>query len=189
MQTAKFWALAAAFVGLIILANWLASKWIWPVGFGYEAPAGVFAIGLILSLRDWLHELRGLRWTLPLVYVAGLISWGISVWTGWSGLQDIAIGSVVAFTVSETADSLVYEPFRRRWPIPGLALSNSVGLVVDSVIFLYIAFGSLDFLTGQIIGKAEMTVLAIVLVAARRYVPTLLLGHHWAGRLRLHSGE
>jgi uncharacterized PurR-regulated membrane protein YhhQ (DUF165 family) len=177
------------YVTLIVLANWLASKWVWPVGFGYEAPAGVFAIGLILGLRDWLHELRGLRWTLPLVYVAAGISWGISVWTGWSGLRDIAIGSVVAFTVSETVDSFIYAPFRRRWPVPGLVLSNSVGLVVDSAIFLYIAFGSLDFLAGQIIGKAEMTVLAVVLVATRRYVPNLLLGHHGARRLLFHSRD
>lgn len=171
-----FVLLSAVYVGLIVLANWLASKWVWPVGFGYEAPAGVFAIGLILGLRDWLHELRGLKWTLPLVYVAAGISWGISVWTGWSGLQNIAIGSVVAFTVSETADSLIYAPFRRRWPIIGLTLSNTVGLVIDSAIFLYIAFGSLDFLTGQIIGKTEMMVLAIILVAGRRGIAKAKIG-------------
>jgi uncharacterized PurR-regulated membrane protein YhhQ (DUF165 family) len=163
----KFTVLALGYVGLIILANWLASKWIWPVGFGYEAPAGVFAIGLILGLRDWLHELRGLRWTLPLVYIAGLISWAVSVWTGWSGMREIAIGSVVAFTVSETADSFVYAPMRKRWPIWGLFASNAVGLVVDSAIFLQIAFGSLDFLKGQIIGKSEMTVLSAIVVWLR----------------------
>ena len=38
------------------------------------------------------------------------------------------------------------------------------GLVVDSVIFLYLAFGSLDFLLGQIVGKAWMVLLAIPLV-------------------------
>jgi hypothetical protein len=33
--------------------------------------------------------------------------------------------------------------------------------VVDSVVFLFLAFGSLDFLAGQIIGKAWMVVLAL----------------------------
>ena len=42
------------------------------------------------------------------------------------------------------------------------------GLVVDSIVFLWLAFGSLDFLLGQIIGKAWMVLLAIPLVAYLR---------------------
>jgi putative transposase len=34
-----------------------------------------------------------------------------------------------------------------------VAASNLVGLVIDSVLFLQVAFGSLDFIEGQIIGK------------------------------------
>jgi hypothetical protein len=33
--------------------------------------------------------------------------------------------------------------------------------VVDSFVFLYLAFGSLEFLTGQIIGKGGMVVAAL----------------------------
>ena len=36
-----------------------------------------------------------------------------------------------------------------------------VGLVVDSVLFLWLAFGSLEFLAGQIIGKLWMVLLAL----------------------------
>jgi len=43
-----------------------------------------------------------------------------------------------------------------------------VGLVVDSVIFLWLAFGSLDFLLGQIVGKAWMVLLSIPFVAYLR---------------------
>ena len=42
-----------------------------------------------------------------------------------------------------------------------VVLSSAVGLVVDSVVFLLMAFGSLDFLAGQIIGKGWMVLLAI----------------------------
>lgn len=42
------------------------------------------------------------------------------------------------------------------------------GLVVDSIVFLWLAFGSLDFLLGQIIGKTWMVLLAIPLVAYLR---------------------
>jgi uncharacterized PurR-regulated membrane protein YhhQ (DUF165 family) len=34
--------------------------------------------------------------------------------------------------------------------------SSAVGLVADSILFLWLAFGSLNFVTGQIVGKAVM---------------------------------
>ena len=40
-----------------------------------------------------------------------------------------------------------------------------VGLVVDSIVFLWLAFGSLDFLPGQIVGKAWMVLVSIPFVA------------------------
>src|SRR5262249_38045654 len=43
--------------------------------------------------------------------------------------------------------------------------SGVVGLVVDSVVFLWLAFGSLEFLLGQIVGKAWMVLLSISFVA------------------------
>jgi len=42
--------------------------------------------------------------------------------------------------------------------------SGAVGLVVDSLIFLWVAFGSLEFLPGQVIGKAWMVALSLPLV-------------------------
>ena len=42
--------------------------------------------------------------------------------------------------------------------------SSLVGLVIDSIVFLQLAFGSLDFLSGQIIGKAWMVLLALPLM-------------------------
>jgi queuosine precursor transporter len=50
-------------------------------------------------------------------------------------------------------------------------LSNTAGLVLDSVVFLWLAFGSLEFLAGQLVGKATMTLVALpLLVVARRAV-------------------
>ena len=45
-----------------------------------------------------------------------------------------------------------------------MTASSLVGLVVDSMVFLWLAFGSLDFLPGQIIGKAWMVLLALPFV-------------------------
>ena len=81
------------------------------------------------------------------------------------------MASAVAFLLSELADFAVYQPLReRRWLLAVFA-SNVVGLVIDSILFLQIAFGSLDFIEGQIIGKLWTTVFAVVvLLALRRWV-------------------
>ncbi len=40
-------------------------------------------------------------------------------------------------------------------------LSSLVAIVVDSLVFLHLAFGSLEFLWGQIVGKSWMVLLSI----------------------------
>jgi hypothetical protein len=50
-----------------------------------------------------------------------------------------------------------------------VTLSNTVGLAVDSALFLTLAFGSLAFFWGQVVGKAWMTLLAVLLLAAVRH--------------------
>tara|TARA_Y100000310_G_C20620388_1_gene782963 strand:- start:915 stop:1094 length:180 start_codon:yes stop_codon:yes gene_type:complete len=48
--------------------------------------------------------------------------------------------------------------------------SNGVGMVADSALFLWLAFGSLAFIEGQVIGKLYMTALAVALLwIARRH--------------------
>jgi uncharacterized PurR-regulated membrane protein YhhQ (DUF165 family) len=74
----------------------------------------------------------------------------------------------VAFLLSELADFAVYTPLRRRTWLGAVAASNTVGLVIDSALFLWLAFGSLEFLAGQVVGKAWMTALAVVLMALWR---------------------
>jgi queuosine precursor transporter len=160
--------LAAGFVGLVILANWLASRYVVSVGFGRIAPAGVFCIGGVLVLRDWLQQLRGLVWTMPLVYAAGLASWGIGDAAGWTRLEKVAVASVVAFTISETVEAIVFTPLRNRNLTLGVALSATVGNALDSYVFLSLAFGSLAFFLGQFIGKSEMIALGTLLTLARR---------------------
>ena len=164
----RYLLLAAGYFGLVILANWLASRYVVSVGFGRMAPAGVFCIGGVLVLRDWLQQLRGLLWTMPLVYAAGLASWGIGEAAGWTQLEKVAIASLIAFTVSETVEAVVFTPLRNRNLTLGVALSATVGNAVDSWIFLQLAFGSQAFFLGQFIGKGEMIALGTLVTAARR---------------------
>lgn len=164
-----FAPLAALFVALVILANWLASKYIVQVPLtDLYAPAGVFCIGAVLVLRDWMQQLRGLLWTMPLVYTAGLASWLIGDLAGWTGLEKIAIASVVAFTVSETVEAVVFTPLRKRNLTLGVALSATAGNALDSYLFLTLAFGSLTFFQGQFVGKTEAIAVGVALTATRR---------------------
>ena len=172
-----FAVLATAYLGLVILANWLASKYVVHVPLtDLLAPAGVFAIGGVLVLRDWLQQLAGLWWTMPLVYAAGLISWGIGDAAGWTSLEKIAVASVVAFTVSETVEAVVFTPVRKRSLSLGVALSGTVGNVIDSWLFLTLAFSSTAFFWGQFWGKTEMIAVGTLLTLARRRLAPVAAG-------------
>ena len=62
----------------------------------------------------------------------------------------------------------MYTPLLRRGWIVALVPANLVGCVVDSLVFLSIAFGSLSLLGGQVLGKAWMTALAVLVLAPLR---------------------
>jgi hypothetical protein len=76
----------------------------------------------------------------------------------------LVLASGAAFLLSEFADLAVYTPLARRGLVLAVAASSLAGLVVDSIVFLWLAFGSLDFLLGQIVGKGWMVLLAMPFV-------------------------
>lgn len=153
--------LAAALLLTVICANLaIARLGLVPVGWGLVAPAGVYFAGMAFSLRDALHEAGGRRWVLAAVAVGAVLSALLS--------PALAAASGLAFAASELADYAVYSPLRRRGWLAAVVASNLVGLVVDSALFLWLAFGSLDFLAGQVVGKAYMTALAVALILAYR---------------------
>ena len=65
----------------------------------------------------------------------------------------LIFASTTAFLLSELADFAVYTPLQSRGLVLAVLASSVVGLIADSVLFLWLAFGSLDFLAGQIVGK------------------------------------
>ena len=148
---------AALYVGTVFAANWAIQRFgAVPVGFGLAAPAGVYFAGLAFTLRDLTHEALGRRAVLAAIVVGAACSALVS--------PRFALASGTAFLLSELADFAVYAPLRRRHWLGAVALSNAVGLVLDSVLFLALAFGSLAFLPGQVAGKAWMTALAVALL-------------------------
>jgi queuosine precursor transporter len=150
-----------AFLSTVPFANWLIGNWgtvcvpdgpcLIPVGFGLMAPSGVLLIGLALVLRDWLQELTNWKWSFIAIIVGAAISW-------WISNPYIAVASAVAFLVAETFDLAVYTPLRKKGRHIAVAASGLVGAAVDSVLFVYIAFGSIDFSAGNTLGKIYASV-------------------------------
>jgi uncharacterized PurR-regulated membrane protein YhhQ (DUF165 family) len=113
---------------------------------GLSAPSGVLAIGVALVLRDLLQRRLGLGWAFAAILLGTILSAALAP-------PALVIASAVAFLLSELADLFIYTPLQRRGLVKAVAASGIVGLVVDSVVFLTIAFGNLDYLPGQIVGK------------------------------------
>ena len=130
-----------------------------PVGFGLMAPSGVLMVGVALLLRDIAQRTLGWRWTLLAIAAGGAVSGLLAPWA-------LVAASVAAFTLSEIADMAVYTPMERKHLIAASVASNIAGAIVDSALFLLIAFGSLDFIAGQIVGKLWGTLAALPLIFA-----------------------
>jgi queuosine precursor transporter len=159
-----------AYVATIIAANWAINRYgVVPIGFGLTAPAGVYFAGLAFTLRDLIHEWGGVRYVIVAILTGSLVSYLVSDGSIPGGVLPIAAASALSFAASELTDLAVYTPLRERGFLKAVIASNAGGLVVDSALFLWLAFGSLDYLAGQIVGKAYMTALAVLILAVVRW--------------------
>jgi uncharacterized PurR-regulated membrane protein YhhQ (DUF165 family) len=160
-----------AFALCIPIANWLIGHvgttcvpngpCLVPVAPGMMAPSGVLMVGLALVLRDLVQRRLGLGWGIGAIVIGGLLS-------AYVAPPSLVLASVVAFLLSEIADLLVYTPLQKKRLVLAVFASSVVGLIADSIAFLYLAFGSLEFLEGQVLGKLWMVLLAMPFIALLR---------------------
>ncbi len=109
-----------------------------PVAPGIMAPSGVLMIGAALVLRDLVQRRLGVEFGIGAIVVGAAISAALAP-------AALVIASAAAFLLSEFADFAVYTPLARRRLVLAVLASSLVGLVVDSIVFLWLAFGSLEF--------------------------------------------
>lgn len=165
------WISLVLFVLLIPLSNWVivnlgvvcppGEPCLVPVLPGLWAPSTVLLAGFSLVLRDVVHHCLGWRWALISIFAGAALSGLISE-------PALVIASVCAFLFAELADFAVYAPMKKRYPAMAVIASGLAGSVVDSAIFLSLAFGSIEFLAGQVLGKFWMSLIAGALIVAWR---------------------
>lgn len=129
-----------------------------PVAPGLLAPSGVLMVGLALVLRDMVQRRLGLGWAGGAVLAGAALSALLAP-------PALVVASAAAFLVGEAVDLAVYTPLQRRGLVVAVALSGVAGLVLDSLVFLLLAFGSLDYFAGQVVGKLWMVLASLPLVA------------------------
>lgn len=161
--------LAGAYISTVVLANWVTSRYgLVAAGFALLVPAGTYAAGLALGLRDVLQDRAGVRWVLAAIAVGTAVSFLV-------GDARIAAASGIAFLLAELADLAVYTPLRRKGWRRAMVVSNAVGAVLDTLLFLAIAGFPVTTtsVVGQVLVKAVWCTAVVIAVreVARRAVP------------------
>jgi uncharacterized PurR-regulated membrane protein YhhQ (DUF165 family) len=187
--------LTGLYVGVVCSAQIGAQKIVSLPWTHESAPGGTYAIGVALALIELAHHTAPTRregWLNAQVMVgcgfaasallAGYIAIVDASEAAFPGqhfgeLADtwrIVGASLAAFAVSESTDNALGAWMRGRVHDAGrVIVTNAVSAPLDSLVFLAIAFGSLDFFVGQVEAKLAATVLLglPLVLAIRRFLP------------------
>lgn len=185
--------LTGLYVGVVCSAQIATNKIVEVPGTDLTAPGGTYLIAIALSLIELAHRTAPTRregWLMAQVMIlcgfaaSALLAGYLALIAAMSpddpafdrlaGTWRIVLASLAAFAVSETLDNSIGAWLRDRVPDAGrVVATNVVSAPLDSVVFLLIAFGSLEFVEGQVVVKLAATVLFGVplVVALRRFLP------------------
>lgn len=166
----------AMFLWSIPAANWMIGNLgtqcvregpcLLPVAPGLLAPSGVVLVGFALVMRDVIQRCLGIAPSFIAILGGAMVSVVIAP-------QQLVVASTAAFLLSELADLAVYTPLQRQGLVLAVLASSAVGLVIDSAVFLSMAYNSLHFLAGQVVGKMWGVLVSVPLIKLlRRLVPT-----------------
>lgn len=149
------------YVATIVVANWATFHGLgWHIG-PLLVPAGALWAGFTLTVRDLLHDALSPLSAFTTILAGIGLSWLLAT-------PQIATASVVAFAASELLDTFVYTQLRDRSRLRAMVGSNAAGLVVDSVLFVPLAYGTFAAVPGQILGKTIATGLSAAVLLATR---------------------
>lgn len=157
------WFVFALFALTIPISNWLIDNWgttcipdggpcIIPVGFGLYSPSGVLIMGMALVLRDYVHEKFGLKIAACAIIIGATMAAAFSP-------PALVTAAVVSWLLAEGSDLVVYDQMRQRGMLAlAVLISGTVGAAVDTLLFLYLAFGDVSLFWGNVLGKMYASV-------------------------------
>ena len=185
-------ALTGLYVAVVVSAQVGTNKIVDVPWTDLTAPGGTYLIGIALSLIELAHRTAPTR-RQGFVNAQVMVACGFgasallagflaildamppddALFDRLSGTWRIVLGSLAAFLISETIDNSFGAWLRDRvHDAVRVVATNAVSVPLDSVVFLLVAFGSLEFIEGQIVVKyAVSLVFGVPLVLLlRRYV-------------------
>jgi len=199
--------LISIYIACELIANVTASK---PVSLGaIVVPAAVFIYTLTFTLIDLINERLGKQGAKRVIYsafAANLLLAAYSLFAIWmppapfyGGQQAFAgvlgatprivLASLTAYLISSLIDTEVFAWWRERvgrgkWA--RVLCSNAVSTLIDSILFISIAFYGImpvyPLIAGQYLVKMAITVMSIPLIyLARSRGPRMSEGLAWEG--------
>lgn len=152
-----FWT--ATYVVSIVLVNWLfvvVPPWATPLGDLYLATV---VVGFVFVLRDYAQREVGHK-VLLATLLAGILTW-------YMVDPALALASLTAFFISETADWAIYS-FTRRPLQQRILVSSLVSVPLDTLAFLYLAqYLTPASFTTEVVSKAVGVLFVWYLLRAR----------------------
>jgi hypothetical protein len=116
---------------------------------------------MILS-RNFTQDIIGRLGVIVLMVAGAALSWLLAS-------PALAIASLTAFALSETADMAIYTPLRKKGRSRAVAIASTVGAVIDTFAFLAIAgFPIALAAPGQLVVKVGMALVAALMLRASR---------------------
>jgi len=162
----KKWYFAIGYMLSIVLANLTVAYFGLVTWFGWLVfPAGAIWIGLCFSLRDFVQREFGHKDVWYFMIATTVITTIMSIILSHLPvpLWKVAVGSALAFIVSEAIDWLVYY-YLKKDIIWRICVSNLFSVPIDSIIFVGIVFGSFSFLAPPVWGQTIVKYISGLLV-------------------------
>lgn len=144
--------LTAVYAATVIGANLLTQHYgLRPLPLGLLVPAGTWAAGLALIVRDLLQQAGGRWWVVAGIALGTAVSFATTA-------PALALASGVAFALSELADFAVYTRLRKHSVLAAVLVSGLVGAPIDT--WLFLTLSPLGFswpaLAGQVLVKVVL---------------------------------
>ncbi len=187
--------LIGLYIACELIANITAAK---PIElWGVVAPGGVLIYALSFTLIDLVNERMGKRGARRVVYTAfcanllfalySMLVVGMPSPAYFTGAQAFSTvlgttprivgASLAAYIVSSLVDVEIFAAWKERvgrWKWARVLLSNTVSTLVDSALFVSLAFAGsfplLPLIGGQYLIKMGVTFLSLPLIYATKYV-------------------